>query len=182
VVSVEEAATKMIQISDNTAADMLIGMVGRKNVEGRARRWTANASADEPFLTTREMFLLHYVAGPGDRYLATPRGQRDAILASSVEPLPLGAIASGISLDPRFAAPSPGCSGCRRTPTSSLVDDSHARSRRHRSRPSGMAAGLVRRRLGARRPHTRLARHEPSREDLRRRGDGVEPEHFGLLD
>jgi hypothetical protein len=48
------------------------------------------------------MFLLHYVAGLGDRYLATPRGQRDAFLASSVDPLPLGAIASGISLDPRF--------------------------------------------------------------------------------
>jgi hypothetical protein len=102
VVSVEDAATKMIQISDNTAADMLIALVGRNNVEAQARQWTAKPSANEPFLTTREMFLLHYVASLADRYLATPRRQRDAFLTSSVDPLPLGAIASGISLDPRY--------------------------------------------------------------------------------
>jgi len=101
-VSVEETATKMISISDNTAADMLIGLVGRHAVEAQARRWTADATADEPFLTTREMFLLHYVAGLADRYLATPRDQRDAFLASSVDPLPLGAIASAFSTDPRY--------------------------------------------------------------------------------
>jgi len=101
-VTVEEAATKMISISDNTAADMLIGLVGRHAVEAQARRWTADATADEPFLTTREMFLLHYVAGLADRYLATPRDQRDAFLASSVDPLPLGAIASAFSTDPRY--------------------------------------------------------------------------------
>ena len=101
-VSVEEVATKMISISDNTAADMLIGLVGRSAVEAQARRWTANASADEPFLTTREMFLLHYAAGLGDRYLATPRSQRAAFLASSVDPLPLGAIATAFSVDPRY--------------------------------------------------------------------------------
>ena len=102
VVSVEEAATKMISISDNTAADMLIGLLGRDRVEAQVRQWAARASANEPFLTTREMFLLHYVAGLADRYLATPRRQRDAFLASSVDPLPLGAIASGFSFDPRY--------------------------------------------------------------------------------
>ncbi len=101
-VSVEDAATKMIAISDNTAADMLIGLVGRDAVEAQTRRWSAHASADEPFLTTREMFLLHYDAGLGDRYLATPRPQREAFLTSSVDPLPLGAIASGFSTDPRY--------------------------------------------------------------------------------
>jgi hypothetical protein len=102
VVPVREVATKMISISDNTAADMLIGLLGRTEVEAQARRWTAKTSANEPFLTTREMFLLHYVAGLGDRYLATPRGQRDAFLATSVDPLPLSAIASGLSADPRY--------------------------------------------------------------------------------
>ncbi len=102
VVSVEQTAMSMISISDNTAADMLIGLVGRNAVEAQVRRWTANAAANEPFLTTREVFLLHYVAGLADRYLATPRGQRAAFLASSVDPLPLSDIASGFSLDPRY--------------------------------------------------------------------------------
>lgn len=114
--SVEEAATKMISISDNTATDVLMALVGREDVEERVRRWTANASENEPFLTTREMVLLHYVAGLGDRYLATPREQRDAFLASSVDPLPLSEIASGFSTEPRhvdqiewFASPDDVC-------------------------------------------------------------------------
>jgi hypothetical protein len=48
------------------------------------------------------MFLLHYSAGLADRYLATPRGRRDAFLASSVDPLPIGEIASGFSVEPRY--------------------------------------------------------------------------------
>jgi hypothetical protein len=101
-VSVEAVATKMISISDNTAADMLTSLVGREAVEQQVRRWTANASANEPFLTTREMLLLHYVAGLADRYQATPRGRRGAFLASSVDPLPLGDIGSGFSTEPRY--------------------------------------------------------------------------------
>ena len=115
-VSVEEAATKMISISDNTATDLLMALVGRDDVEEQARRWTTEPAANEPFLTTREMFLLHYVAGLGDRYLATPRDQRDAFLASSVDPLPLGEIGSGFSVEPRhvdeiewFASPDDLC-------------------------------------------------------------------------
>ncbi len=127
-VSVEETATKMISISDNTAADMLIGLLGRNRVEAQVRQWAANASANEPFLTTREMILLHYVAGLGDRYLATPRREREAFLASSVDPLPISAIVSGYSRTLAMsnrssgspppmtsAARSPACSGCRRT-------------------------------------------------------------------
>ena len=57
---------------------------------------------NEPFLTTRQMILLHYVAGLADRYLATPSGQRGAFLASSVDPLALGEIASGYSEEPRY--------------------------------------------------------------------------------
>jgi beta-lactamase class A len=101
-VSVEEVATKMISISDNTAADMLIGLVGRPRVESQVREWSAHASANDPFLTTREMFLLHYAAGLADRYLATPNDERAAFLASSVDPRPLSDIASGYSPDPRY--------------------------------------------------------------------------------
>jgi hypothetical protein len=101
-VPVEEAATKMISISDNTAADMLIALVGREDVEEQVRQWTADATANEPFLTTRQMFLLHYATGLADRYLATPRGEREAFLAASVDPLPIGDIASGFSTEPRY--------------------------------------------------------------------------------
>jgi hypothetical protein len=100
--SVEEVATKMISISDNTAADMLIHLVGRDAVEQQMRRWSAHAAANVPFLTTREMFMLHYSPGLADQYLATPRNRREAFLTSSVDPLPLGAVATGFSLDPRF--------------------------------------------------------------------------------
>jgi hypothetical protein len=114
--TVEEVATKMISISDNTAADMLIGLVGRDAVEAQMRRWSTNASANVPFLTTREMFMLHYAADVGDQYLALPRGQREDFLTSSVDPLPLGAVASGFTVEPRsvetiewFASPDDLC-------------------------------------------------------------------------
>jgi hypothetical protein len=101
-VSVQDVATKMISISDNTAADMLIKLVGRDNVEAQVAEWSEHASANTPFLTTREMFLLHYSKGLGDRYLATPAGARAAFVASAVDPLPIGAIATAYSSNPRF--------------------------------------------------------------------------------
>lgn len=101
-VSVEQVATKMISISDNTAADMLIGLVGRKRVEAQVGKWAAQPVLNKPFLTTRQIFLLHYARGLADRYLATPRGRRAAFLASSVDPLPLSAIGSAVSTDPRY--------------------------------------------------------------------------------
>ncbi|HEX7135372.1 MAG TPA: serine hydrolase [Iamia sp.] len=101
-VSVEEVATKMISISDNTAADMLIGLVGRDRVEDQGRRWTESAAANEPFLTTRQMLLLHYAAGLGDEYLATPADERAAFLASSVDPLPISDVATAYSDEPRY--------------------------------------------------------------------------------
>jgi hypothetical protein len=100
--SVEATATSMISISDNTAADMLIGLVGRTRVEAQARAWSSHASLDQPFLKTREMFLLHYVPGLANRYLATAGSGRAAFLASVVDPLSLGAVAAGLSPDPRF--------------------------------------------------------------------------------
>ncbi|MBX3285050.1 MAG: serine hydrolase [Actinobacteria bacterium] len=101
-VSVEDAATTMISISDNTAADLLAGLVGRDEVEAQFRAWSDHAELNEPFLTTRQVFLLHYVDGLGDRYLATDRADRPAFLASEVDPLALGEIGSGFSTDPRY--------------------------------------------------------------------------------
>ena len=101
-VTVEDAATKMISISDNTAADMLAGLTGRDEVEAKFDEWTDNASANEPFLTTREMFLLHYVPDLADRYLATPPDQRDDFLASSVDPLLLTDMDPELLGNPRY--------------------------------------------------------------------------------
>ena len=60
-VSVRQTALQMISISDNTAADMLIDLVGRSAVQAQDRQWSAHAALNVPFLTTRELFLLKYV-------------------------------------------------------------------------------------------------------------------------
>jgi beta-lactamase class A len=100
-VTVEEAADKMISISDNTAADMLINLVGRSAVEAQVRQWSNSASIDDPFLTTRELFLLHYYNYPklADSYLRVDPGKRASYLSSSVDPLPLSQIEG--STEPR---------------------------------------------------------------------------------
>lgn len=101
-VSVQHAAAKMIAISDNTAADMLIGLVGRRGVEAKADAWMAEGSRNHPFLTTQEVFLLHYVPGLADRFSATPQPQRERFLEEEVDPLPLSAIGPGYTPSPRL--------------------------------------------------------------------------------
>ncbi len=93
-VTVEDTATKMISLSDNTAADMLINLVGRSAVESQVHEWTGSATLDNPFFTTRELFLLHYVNYPAlaNRYLAVNPSERASFLASSVDPLSLSQI------------------------------------------------------------------------------------------
>ena len=60
-VTVRQAAEQMIAISDNTATDLLIGLVGRERVE-QAVVDLGHATPDRmrPLLTTREMFQLSY--------------------------------------------------------------------------------------------------------------------------
>jgi hypothetical protein len=101
-VPVSEAATKMIAISDNTATDVLMARLGREAVEDHAATWIEDPAANEPFLTTRQVLLLHYAEGLGDRYLATPPAERAAFLAAEVDPLPLDAIGSAFATEPRF--------------------------------------------------------------------------------
>ncbi len=89
-VSVWQTALQMISISDNTAADMLIHLVGRSAAQAQDRQWSAHAALNVPFLTTRELFLLKYVhPGLADQYLRLAPGQRAAFLATAVDPLPL---------------------------------------------------------------------------------------------
>ena len=63
--SVQQTAAKMISISDNTAADMLIHLVGRSAVQAQDRQWSDHAALNVPFLTTRELFLLKDSQLPG---------------------------------------------------------------------------------------------------------------------
>ncbi len=97
----QETATKMISISDNTAADMLINLVGRSAVEAQVRQWSSTPELDVPFLTTREAMVLHYVNYPmlADAYLSRAPSEREAFLDSSVDPLPLSEVQG--STEPR---------------------------------------------------------------------------------
>jgi len=115
-VSVLETATKMISISDNTAADMLINLVGRSAVESQVAQWSSHAARDIPFLTTREVILMHYVDYPtlADQYLSLSPSLRPAFLATSVDPLSLDEVQG--STEPRdvetiewFASPEDIC-------------------------------------------------------------------------
>lgn len=74
--SLEQYATQMISISDNTATDALINIVGRAEVEKLTPR-------NRPFLTTREAFILknpqnrewleRYRANPAERAALLPQ-------------------------------------------------------------------------------------------------------------
>src|ERR1022692_2175192 len=97
--SVRRGAAMMISISDNTAANMLMALLGRAAVEAAARRTgMADPGRDVPFLTTRELFVLKLDDWPklASRYLALGTGGRLALLAGTVGHVPLGALnASG---------------------------------------------------------------------------------------
>ena len=90
--SVRDVAAKMISISDNTAADMLIHLLGRSSVEAAVgASGMADPARDLPFLTTRELFALKLDQWPmlADRYLATDTAGRRALLAHTIDPAAL---------------------------------------------------------------------------------------------
>ena len=100
-VSVRETATKMISISDNTAADMLINLVGQATLESQVREWSSDPQLDVPFLTTRQMILLHYANFPmlANEYLSRAPSKRQAFLNAAVDPLALSEVRQ--STEPR---------------------------------------------------------------------------------
>ncbi len=98
----EHVATQMIAISDNTATDLLIDLVGRGAVEDQFARWSDHADRNTPLLTTREMLLLHYAEGLGEQYLATPPDEQTAFLDDQVAPRSNAEIATGFTTEPRF--------------------------------------------------------------------------------
>jgi hypothetical protein len=85
--SVQQVADLMVSESDNTAADLLIDLVGRAAVEDQVRRWSSHASLDIPFLTVSEFFALKYGDFPAlaDHYLSLDPAQRAAYLTSTVD-------------------------------------------------------------------------------------------------
>jgi Beta-lactamase enzyme family/ORF 12 gene product N-terminal len=117
--SVQQVATDMISISDNTATNMLMALLGRGAVEAAARdTGMASPARDVPFLTTREMFVLKLHDWPGlaDRYLAGNAARRQALLAGTVDRVPLSALSATPWITPRdinsiewFASPTDIC-------------------------------------------------------------------------
>jgi Beta-lactamase enzyme family/ORF 12 gene product N-terminal len=104
-ISVLDTAAKMISISDNTAADMLINLLGRPAVEAAlTATGMASPALDRPFLTTREIFILKLDQWPvlAKRYIAANEPSRRALLASTVDRAPLPAVsAAGAWTTPR---------------------------------------------------------------------------------
>ncbi|SMQ71276.1 Beta-lactamase enzyme family protein [Agreia sp. VKM Ac-1783] len=67
LVTVRDAATKMIEISDNTATDLLIDRVGREAVEAQlAVMGHHDPTLNTPFVKTREFFQIGWGAAFGD--------------------------------------------------------------------------------------------------------------------
>jgi len=91
-VTVQTLATMMISISDNTATDQLIRLLGRKAVEAElGAAGNSNPSASIPFLTTREMFALKTLS---DQQAADYLAADDAAQAQMLEGIDPGTISA----------------------------------------------------------------------------------------
>ncbi len=94
--TLQTLATMMISISDNTATDVLINVVGRESVEAFAPR-------NRPFLTTREALVLKDPKNKDllDRYRVGNEAARRAVLRDIKDrPLPSTDIFAGGQLAP----------------------------------------------------------------------------------
>ena len=104
-VSVLDTAAAMVSLSDNTATDMLINLVGRPAVEAAlTTTGMASPALDRPFLTTREIFVLklHQWPALAERYISANEPSRQMLLASTVDRAPLPAVAAaGAWITPR---------------------------------------------------------------------------------
>jgi beta-lactamase class A len=97
-VTLQTLATMMISISDNTATDQLIHILGRDALDAEVRG-SGNSAPERtlPFLTTRELFALKADPARGAKYAALSEPEQ----ATAVE-----ALAREIAADPaKVAAP-----------------------------------------------------------------------------
>jgi beta-lactamase class A len=80
--TVHTLATEMISISDNTAADQLLFYAGRDEVQRRLAMFgMKDPAANDPFLSTRELFRLKSNAALRKEYLAADTAGRKKLLA-----------------------------------------------------------------------------------------------------
>lgn len=99
-VSLTELATKMIQVSDNSATDVLIRALGRDKIEAMLPvTGVAPDARNRPWLTTLEMFKLKGVAGLAAKYLAVGDTAQRAMLDGPIAALPLSAISPTLFQD-----------------------------------------------------------------------------------
>jgi len=88
--TVEELALRMIAISDNTATDHLIDLVGRDRVEAAlAVLGHSDPAITRPFLTTRELFALRSNFQLRRRYLDADEHTRRQLLAEEITDQPV---------------------------------------------------------------------------------------------
>lgn len=101
-ISLHTFAAKMISISDNTATDHLLHILGRERVEAhQAVMGHANPTLNQPFLATLELFRLKETGKTQARqteYLGRDEVGRRAYLADVIAPL-AGDEFGGIALD-----------------------------------------------------------------------------------
>lgn len=94
-VAVRELALRMISVSDNTATDHLVDLVGREAVEeALTALGHADPSVTLPILTTREMSVLKTDPDRLARYEAADRDERRRLLAEEVADAPTPTIDS----------------------------------------------------------------------------------------
>ena len=95
--TVRELAELMISISDNTATDHLIDLVGRETVEATQSVYGITQPAlNAPFLTTRELFQIKLDAELRAQYLAADESDR-RVLLDDVATRPLTDVAEAVS-------------------------------------------------------------------------------------
>jgi hypothetical protein len=100
---VAQVAQDMIAISDNTAADLLMALVGRAAVENQMVLLSNHANLNVPFLTTREFFVLKYVRYPtlANHYIGLGPAQRAHFLAHTVDQIPVPQVPANNVAEPR---------------------------------------------------------------------------------
>lgn len=88
-VPLRELAVRMVSVSDNTATDHLIDLVGREAVEAALATFGhADPDATRPLLTTREMSVLKVDPELLARYEAGGPAERRGLLASEIAAAP----------------------------------------------------------------------------------------------
>ena len=94
-VTLRELTEKMISVSDNSATDILLALVGRARVEAMLPviGWH-DAARNRPMLSTLDMFKLKGVQGGalGRRWQTLDEAGKRALLARDIAPAPLSAI------------------------------------------------------------------------------------------